>query len=284
MGGFSESRLKNVCGSRLAGTLRREGSRAILTLRNAGKGPLYAGARTDGGWKRFGMVQEGENVLETGGTVCRGLLIGDDCGPVACWSEDGNVTSLYGEYDRLKEAAHAEAQTISAKAPAPAEVVASAEPVCEEAGGQKTFDLREMGVTDVLMWEDTTVGDAADPEPEGENYYEREEVRQRNMREYFGEIEHLLATEAREDPLESLFPGSKFVRIEFDGKGKYYVLGAVYEEGELRYLCYGVPVKKSGVPARFAGIAQIVETGGKGYLILYQDARTGRMLTAEDFA
>ena len=274
--------LKNVSDLKFEGSVRLEGFRRLivtLKLKWSGNRRLFAGIKYSKGFRNLGEVRCGENRFEL--EDCEGedfsVLVGDSCGPVACCSTCGEMASLYGYCDRLGDRHDGEEKNETADDPAE-----PPEPPPEEV----KFDLKEMGVTDVLLYEDSTLGDDLEPYADvKEDYYEKERLslRERNMKEFFSKIQSLLENNEREPRLEALFPASRFVRIDFDGSGKYYVVGAVYEEERLRYLCYGVPMHSPDLPEKFVGIAQYVDCGETGFLLLYQDAETGAMLTAANF-
>ena len=276
-------KLKNLSDLSLEGSVRIEGSRELiltLAIKWGGNRRLFAGIKYSKGFENLGEVRQGENKfsLENGEGEDVSVLVGDQYGPVACCSTCGETASLYGYCDRLGEK-HAREKTDETACLAQSEAQ-------EEPLEKHEFDLKEMGVTDVLILEDSTLGDDLDAYAKvDENYYERERqsLRERNMKEYFAKIESLLENNEREPLLEELLPSSRFVKIDFDGNGKYYVVGAVYEEERLRYLCYGVPMHAPDLPPKFVGVAQYVDCGETGYLLLYQDAESGLMLTADHF-
>lgn len=94
------------------------------------------------------------------------------------------------------------------------------------------------------------------------------------------QVERLFARNEHHGTLERLLPESKWVRIDYDNKGKHYLVGLIGEP--VRYLCYGVPSKYSPrPPVQLAGYCQwlaIDQTNpsGEGFWIMYQDAVTGR--------
>ncbi len=275
--------LKNVSDLKLEGSVRLEGFRKLaltIKLKWGGNRRLFAGIKYSKGFENLGEVKSGENCFEL--ETCEGedfsVLVGDSYGPVACCSTCGEIASLYGYCDRLGDKGNDVKEKDKAAVLAP-------EPQ-EEPPEEQKFDLKDMGVTDVLILEDSTLGDDLEPYADvKENYYEteRQALRERNMKEYFSKIQSLLENNERELRLEALFPSSRFVKIDFDGNGKYYVVGAVYEEERLKYMCYGVPMYTPNLPEKFVGVAQYVDCGEVGYLLLYQDAESGMMLTADNF-
>lgn len=80
--------------------------------------------------------------------------------------------------------------------------------------------------------------------------------------------------------LEKLLPDSRWVKIDYDNKGKYYLIGLVSQP--VRYICYGVPGKYSPhPPSELAGYCQWLAVDesnpiGEGFWVMYQDAVTGK--------
>ncbi|MCL2675277.1 MAG: hypothetical protein FWE84_01630 [Firmicutes bacterium] len=91
-----------------------------------------------------------------------------------------------------------------------------------------------------------------------------------------GEIEKLLKN-PREEVLEKLLPGSRWVRINYDNSGRFYVVGLIGRE----FLCYGVPAEFSAQPPDelkgYCWWLPLIPDApkGKGYWIMYQNLTTG---------
>ncbi|MBR7159953.1 MAG: hypothetical protein IKD20_02835 [Clostridia bacterium] len=83
-----------------------------------------------------------------------------------------------------------------------------------------------------------------------------------------------------DDTLSKVIEGSEWVRIE--SGGSYYVVGKVYMEGVLKYICYGLPGDRSMSPpdelANHTQYIPIPDTKG-GYFVIFQDANTGELLS-----
>lgn len=88
----------------------------------------------------------------------------------------------------------------------------------------------------------------------------------------------------REETLEAIIPNSKWVKIDFNKDNKFYVVGLIYENDAIKYVCYGVPAVWSATPpADFNEKAQWLPTSldapeGEGYWITYQDANDGELV------
>ncbi len=100
------------------------------------------------------------------------------------------------------------------------------------------------------------------------------------------QIDSLFANNPNEDYLMQLLPNSKWVKVSIDESGDYYVLGLIYDENKLKYICYGVPGvyqkypprELSGYPIWFPLDEDKPE--GFGYWLSYQDADTGESVKA----
>lgn len=84
-----------------------------------------------------------------------------------------------------------------------------------------------------------------------------------------------------EEILKEIIPDSKWVKIDYENKGEYYVVGIMYEDNKVKYVCYGVPSIYGGEPPKeLKGFCQwlpidISKEKGFGYWITYQDAISG---------
>ena len=82
--------------------------------------------------------------------------------------------------------------------------------------------------------------------------------------------------------LEKLLPGSRWIRVDYDSSGRYYLVGLIGDP--VRYICYGVPGEYSpSPPSELAGYCQWLasdagDPSGKGFWIMYQDAATGKSI------
>ncbi len=100
------------------------------------------------------------------------------------------------------------------------------------------------------------------------------------------QIDSLFESNPSEDYLMDLLPNSKWVKVNIDDNGDYYVLGLIYDEDNLKYICYGVPGvyqktpprELSGYPVWFPLDENKPE--GFGYWLSYQDADTGESVKA----
>ena len=101
------------------------------------------------------------------------------------------------------------------------------------------------------------------------------------------QIETLFNKFPEEEILKEIIPDSKWVKIDYEEKGEYYVVGLLYENDVVKYVCYGVPSIYSDEPPKdLQGFAQwlpidSVKQEGFGYWLTYQDATTGENVKLE---
>ncbi len=98
-------------------------------------------------------------------------------------------------------------------------------------------------------------------------------------------IRSLLEGYEKEKDIEALMPDTRWVRVPFDEKGRYYLFGTVGDPVE--YLCYGVPAKFSAhAPESLGPQARWIPRNpahlqGDGYWLLFQDAKTGKSVPCD---
>ncbi len=109
-----------------------------------------------------------------------------------------------------------------------------------------------------------------------------DEIRGRKLSYYEqvgDQIEKLFTEGVREEKLEKLMPLTKWVKIDFSGDGRKYVVGLIGDRPD--YICYGLPSRFSPQPPEELGEAcswlplDVLDPHGAGYWLLYQDAETG---------
>lgn len=101
------------------------------------------------------------------------------------------------------------------------------------------------------------------------------------------QIETLFGNFPEEEILKEIIPNSKWAKIDYEEKGEYYVVGLLYENDKIKYVCYGVPSIYSDEPPKdLKGFAQWLpidseKEKGFGYWLTYQDAETGENVKIE---
>ena len=102
-----------------------------------------------------------------------------------------------------------------------------------------------------------------------------------------GQIQKMFDTNESFEVLNEIFPNSKFCKVNFDDGSGYYAFGIIYDEGQAKYLCYGMPAQKDDAPPKeFAELYQWlpVDTSsedGDGFYMMYQDAETGKNISVD---
>ncbi len=102
-----------------------------------------------------------------------------------------------------------------------------------------------------------------------------------------GQIDKIFENNPKENFLEEMIPSSKWVRVEFDDDGDYYILGLVYDENDnIKYICYGVPgIYQKTPPKQLSGFPvwfplDVDKKESFGYWLTYQDAESGESIKA----
>lgn len=105
----------------------------------------------------------------------------------------------------------------------------------------------------------------------GENFY-------RNVR---GKLSEIMTANPAEEKLTKLIPDSKWVKVYYE-KGEYYVVGILAEEGEVKFLAYGVPGVRNVKPPKDAeelcDFLEVEGIPGEGYWLMFQDAKSGEIV------
>ena len=97
-----------------------------------------------------------------------------------------------------------------------------------------------------------------------------------------GQLSLLFERYPEETFLNEIIPNSKWVKVDYEDNGQYFVIGLLYEEGKVAYVCYGMPGEYTTAPPReLSGISQWLPLDPEkpnelGYWIMYQDAETGK--------
>ena len=100
------------------------------------------------------------------------------------------------------------------------------------------------------------------------------------------DIDKLFETHTEEEFLSQIIPFSKWVKIENEDSDDYYVLGLIYQDDKVKYICYGVPgIYDVPPPESLKGYAEWLPLDSTkeneyGYWITYQDAENGENVKA----
>ncbi len=117
-----------------------------------------------------------------------------------------------------------------------------------------------------------------------------EEIIDKEMGEnndFFGlisdQIDDLFSKFPSEERLVEIVPNSRWIKVDYDGDGREYVLGLIYDQDEVKYICYGVPSDKdTSPPSELESYSQWLEADNGGYWVMYQDAKTGENVIVDD--
>ncbi len=112
--------------------------------------------------------------------------------------------------------------------------------------------------------------------------------RQNRERECFhqtvqAELNALFARFPQYDGLKGYFPDSRWVKIPYSTKD-YYIVGEIKEDGDYKYICYGVPAVYSPEPPKeLKGYCSFIplslfDLHGQGFWMMFQSAQTGECI------
>jgi hypothetical protein len=93
------------------------------------------------------------------------------------------------------------------------------------------------------------------------------------------QLDDLFANYPEEKTLSKLMPDTKWVKVDYDNNGRYYVVGVIGKD-KPQFVVYGVPSRYSLQPPKeLDGYCQWIPIDdnprGTGYWLMYQDAITG---------
>lgn len=102
------------------------------------------------------------------------------------------------------------------------------------------------------------------------------------------QIDKLFEKNPIESNLQNLIPSSKWIKVEYEDDGDFFVFGLLYSQNsdDIKYVCYGVPaVYDEDPPEELSGFPIWLpldknNQNGFGYWLTYQDAATGEPVKA----
>lgn len=117
-----------------------------------------------------------------------------------------------------------------------------------------------------------------------ENCTEKNEKSNEQKERFFDlikpQIDELFSTFPHNKQLEQKIENSSWVDISNGGES--YVLGQIFDDGEVHFICYGIPAENINVepPKHLNKFCQwlplsIYKPEGNGFWLMYQDAKTG---------
>ncbi len=89
-------------------------------------------------------------------------------------------------------------------------------------------------------------------------------------------LDDLFARGEKFAPLEQAMPGTRWVKVDYDASGRYYVVGLIGTAPD--YIAYGVPGRYGATPPPLDGADFVpLSQGGsaEGFWVLFQSAQTG---------
>lgn len=98
--------------------------------------------------------------------------------------------------------------------------------------------------------------------------------------ELIGEqVDELFKRFPENDDLARIIPHSKWIKIDYENNGREYVLGLIYNNSNVEYICYGVPGRVDVLPPEelqeYSQWLPVGENNSQGYWIMFQNAETG---------
>lgn len=96
------------------------------------------------------------------------------------------------------------------------------------------------------------------------------------------QLDDLFATNPKFELLEKMMPDTKWIKVDYDNNGKYYVVGLIGANPD--YLCYGVPARYTPQPPQdLSGYCQWLPVDhskpeGDGFWLMFQDAISGESI------
>ncbi|MDR0850647.1 MAG: hypothetical protein LBN07_04190 [Christensenellaceae bacterium] len=102
-----------------------------------------------------------------------------------------------------------------------------------------------------------------------------------------GQIDDMFEKHSKDEELEALIEGSKWIRVNYEQDDSFYVLGLIFQNEEVKYIAYGLSSdSKSTPPADLREYAQWLPVTddpiGRGYWVVYQDALSGENISMEE--
>lgn len=121
-------------------------------------------------------------------------------------------------------------------------------------------------------------------------YFEKNDALSEDKQDFFTliypQLNELFSNFPRCEELEQKIEDSKWVNVSAGSQS--YVLGEIFEEGQISYICYGMYAKSVNdlPPKHLAKYCQwmpldIVNPEDDGYWVMYQDAKTGQTLVMD---
>lgn len=124
----------------------------------------------------------------------------------------------------------------------------------------------------------------SEPEEQEENEDEKDDTFYSTIK---NQVDELLNNYEQEKALETIIPNSKFVKVDYEQNGDYYIFGVIYENDKIKYVVYGLPGEYGVKPEDdYSNYYQWLPLNaenpeGFGYYLMYQDAMNGEAIKIE---
>lgn len=138
---------------------------------------------------------------------------------------------------------------------------------------------------------DATLEKMDDGETENNEIEENESLEEEPDDNFFStiknQVDELLNNYEQELALETIIPNSKFVKVDYEQNGDYYIFGVIYDDDKIKYVVYGLPGEYGIKPEDdYAEYYQWLPLNsenpeGFGYYLMYQDAQNGEAIKIE---
>lgn len=99
------------------------------------------------------------------------------------------------------------------------------------------------------------------------------------------QIEDIFKNYPHDKDLSNVIPNSVWASVDFENNGKIYVIGLIYEDDKVKYICYGVPSNFGDLNneeiKQYAQWLPLKNNNFEGYYIMYQDAISGEQIKVD---
>ena len=159
---------------------------------------------------------------------------------------------------------------------------------------QQSEDDVETGITDALLTECLNMDSRCEGCIYKQAFFEREQdEKEENLNqetenvknEFFEQvkssIDNLFETYPPNDELIEAIENSRFVKVDYEGDGNFYSVGLIFDDDDLKYICYAIPSEEGVCPPKeLSEFSQWLKIrDGYGYWLTYQDGKTGESIT-----
>lgn len=104
------------------------------------------------------------------------------------------------------------------------------------------------------------------------------------LKQITDQLDDMFKTYPEDSAIMQIIPNSKVIRVTDSFDESSYIVGVIYENGEINYLLYGVPAKYNDTPPKELGEnyqwlpLNVDDPMSDGYFLIYQDATSGKIV------